>query len=213
MTHFECKCVGDVLMLYPVIRSPKNGWRFLYCPNMCVGPTLHRCSLGELGGWTSKKAGAWKCITVWSPVPVFFVVWLVLVDCISRSPVAAAGISAMSTTWCQVNLDSDFPLVQTKSIPESTALWRRSYKKWRMFTDVCDCLSHLVGHVLEQVTLCWPTPVAKWCPEGRRKLVLEVIFFGVSSVSTISTCFERLEKGWIKNKKKDTNFLKFLRFW
>ena len=62
----------------------------------------------------------------------FFVVWLVLVDCISRSPVAAAGISAMSTTWCQVNLDSDFPSVQTKRLPERAALWRRFYKKWRM---------------------------------------------------------------------------------
>lgn len=70
-----------------------------------------------------------------------------------------------------------------------------------MFTDVCDCLSHLVGHVLEQVTLCWPTPVAKWCPEGRRKLVLEVIFFGVSSVSTISTCLKGWRKGESKTKK------------
>ena len=103
----------------------------------------------NLGTWTSKKAGAWKCIFRFGHQFRFlFVVWLVPVDCVSRSPVAAAGISAMSTTWCQVNLDSD-PNHQSEESQTIPGVEPQRKGKVRL-----DCYQKWYGCLLMFVIVC-----------------------------------------------------------
>ena len=202
MTHFECKCFGDVLMIYPVIRFPKNGWRFLYCPNMCVGPTLHRCSLGELGVEHPKRQVRENASRFGHQFRFFSLCdWYLLIVFLGRQDLMS------SESWFR------FPIS-----PNKKHSWKHSVVTsiLQEMKDVYWCLWLFVtsgGTCFGAGYSLLAHPCGQMVPRRQEEVGPRSHFFWCVQCLNNLNMFERLEKGWIKNKKKDTHFLRFLRFW
>lgn len=168
MTHFECKCFGDVLMLYLIIRSPLKMDDVSYIGLTCVFVSRRFIDVvwENLGVWTSKKAGenaAWIGHKFLFFSLCDWYLWIVCIEVASCCREFQQWVDSLKSILMQIS-DPVWSVTEFRKFPRKVTWILQEMK------DVYWCLwlfVHLVGHVLEQVTLCWPTPVAKRCSEGQ----------------------------------------------